>query len=111
MKLQQALEHHHRAITLLNSTYKTFEDPKILLSIIRELNQSLEALLISGKHPLKQKITQILHKKQQSPVEFRRQKKYVLCDENYNIETISVEEVQSFCDDIKALIRLKYRKE
>ncbi len=52
-----------------------------------------------------QDIKNILAEHKKSPVEFRRQDKFVICSDNYRLKVISIENIKAYIEKAKAFIR------
>lgn len=125
--LKEAWNHYHTADHLLNVTYPLIKDPKLLLGIITTLNNTLscalnyfiesnyEASLLHKLHLIQQQkitlskdslnlihsINDLLQHHQKSPVEFPRNNKMIICTKEYQLHTISKEDIKEMLQKTK----------
>ncbi|MFC1723776.1 hypothetical protein ACFL0V_06555 [Nanoarchaeota archaeon] len=116
---------------MLENTYPTVQDPKLLLAIIDDIFISLTHLMkhfiknkkdipslfesfkaISKSHGFSDedlnfilKMKKILQDHKDSKVEFTRKDKFIICLEHYKLEPIGVEEVKAYIFKAKYLLR------
>ena len=125
--LKEAWEHYHAAEHLLKVTYPLLKDPKLLLGIITTIYNTLSTALnyfleshyddqlIQKFHLLQQKkihlpkesenlihsINNLKMQHQQSPIEFSRKNKMVICTREYHLQTISQENIKELLQKTK----------
>ena len=68
---------------------------------------------IAPKHNLDAKsldmvieVKDILIKHRQSPVEFTRKDKFVICDEDYKMKTVHLEDIKAYIESARTLVKL-----
>lgn len=128
---------------LLDITYRTIQEPKLLIGVITNLFSSLEhaltALLIyehsllliphydnkfesklaifqsssAKRNHLPQKYLELIKKlhyltnlHKTSPVEFQRGNKLVLCDQDYQLEPLTIELAQTYLEQTRQFLTL-----
>ncbi len=128
MSFKKAFQHYKNADHLLTVTFPLIKDPKLFLGIIENILKVLEIYfdqLIETKEPsleakvrllttknicdedilqLALKLNSILVKHKFSPVEFRKKEMFVICNENYDLEIITVEELKLYLRQTKQLL-------
>jgi len=55
------------------------------------------------------RIQEILHQQKQSPVEFKRGNDHIICSDDYDLEVISVKDVENFLNQTKKILNLLNR--
>jgi hypothetical protein len=133
---------------MLIHTYPVVNDPKLILAVAGDiysaLTSSIEAVLakenrkaddfhgnfkafkeIAPKHSFKQDdielintIHNIITEHKESPVEFARKDKFVICDEKYNLDVLSHEDMKKylfrarlFIEAVESIVREKQKDE
>ena len=100
--MNKALQYYKNAEHLLNVTFPLIKDPKLFLGIVENLDKALQELEANPK--LLQHLQSILEKHKLSPIEFRKKEMFVICDDNYDLEIVTVEELKLYLKEIKHLL-------
>jgi len=127
---QEALEQYAAAQHILHKTYPAIDDEKLLLGVISNLLKSIEytmaEVLEQNNHPVQdsfeakfqlfrnhipQNFVNLINDLQEikkfqktSSVDFRRQGKFVMCGENYNLKYLQAKDVQHYLEQVKDLL-------
>ncbi|HLC52471.1 MAG TPA: hypothetical protein VJI98_04470 [Candidatus Nanoarchaeia archaeon] len=124
MSKEKAWEQHDVANYLLNTTYPAIGDPKLLLTILHNIHASLNAAMdaIIGKNSLtfKQKtiktqtkgfntlfiqdINGLIELHQKSPIEFSKEGRYVICNEDYRLKFVTTQTIQELLTKTKLFL-------
>jgi len=67
--------------------------------ITRRYNINIEYLTLI------QEVDDIMKQHKKSPIEFRRQDKFVICSENYRMKVISIDKIKEFIEKTKQFIK------
>src|SRR3989344_718802 len=113
--LSQAWQKYEVAHYLLKTTYPAVKDHKLLITILSNIQTSLnEAMgsLTSQQLTFREKLAylqkrgfninfiqelqEIIEAQQKSPLEFVKQDKYIICNDNYNLRYLTVDKIKEF---------------
>jgi len=127
---QEALEQYAAAHHILYKTYPAVDDEKLLLGVINNLLKSVEYAMVEVleknnhlppksfeakfnlfRNYIPQNFVNLINDLQEikkfqknSPVDFRRQGKFVMCGENYNLKYLQAKDVQHYLEQVKDLL-------
>ena len=113
--LNNAWKKYEVANYLLKTTYPAVKDPKLLLTVLSNIHSSLqEAMnyLLGPQLTFREKLAdlqrkgikinfiqelhEILESHQKSPLEFTRQNKFIICNDNYNLRYLTADKIKEF---------------
>ncbi len=135
----RALQKLKVADHMLTMTYPLVEDPKILVSVLENVQQSMDDVihnkLLKARQEKKiplysdteqgrfsafmeylaknyskktiqhiKEVYETLQEHKKSPVEFRRKKTFVICDEQYQTKTLSEATLKEYIQTVKELV-------
>lgn len=138
---RKAVQQYEAAFHLMHATYSLLGDPKLLLGIMHNLEQSfyhgIDAVLeyerqlhlvppypnnpqsklelfrsrclSRNKIPANllavvQEMKELIEMKEKCPVEFQKGTRYVLCSKNYQLKTVSLDEIKVYLAKTKEFI-------
>lgn len=112
---EQAWQKYEMARYLLKTTYLAVQDPKLLVTILSNIHSCLDeamSYLIGPKLTFQEKLAylqrkgfqisflqelnELIRSHHQSPVEFSRQEKYIICSDNYHLRYLTPGKVDKF---------------
>ena len=99
-EIQQALQ---RAEALVETNYKLTGEVKLLPLAVQHLQKAMEESWAGkgAKPELLKKLEALTHKKKQSPVEFVRKEKFVMCSDDYKTTIIDEKKVKALIQETK----------
>ena len=120
---EKAWQKYEVARYLLRNTYPSIKDPKLLITILSNIHDSLDqamAYLIGPQLSFREKIAylqrkgfktnfieelhEILESHKNSPIEFSRQDKYVICNDRYGLRFLTEAKMKEFLEQNKSML-------
>ena len=107
--MKKILNHLDRAEQIVRVVYPLAHDPKVLLDALKELEKTVPYILQirprleRQDEMLLQEIQNLLEKHVKAPVEFSRDRKFVMCSPKYDLTQISASKVSEYVKQFKRL--------
>jgi len=108
---EQVLHYVSRAEQLLRVVYPLSKEPKVLVDVCKELSKAFPFMVrITISLPEEQQkviddVEAILEKHAKSPVEFSRDKKFIICSDGYDLTQLTTEKITRYLNTIKQFVK------
>jgi hypothetical protein len=120
---EKAWQQYEVAKYLLKTTYPAVKDPKLLVTILTNIHNSLNEAMghligpnLSYREKIAymqrkgfqttfiQKINEIMELHQTSPIEFSKQGKFVICSPDYKMRHLDIKNIEEFLEQNKIVL-------
>ncbi|MBS3128187.1 hypothetical protein J4410_03510 [Candidatus Woesearchaeota archaeon] len=104
------LQHLARAEQLLRVVYPLSQNPKVLLDACKEIQKGIPFLLQLNlemsvqQEAMINEIQKIIEKHEQAPVEFSKDKRFVICSPEYDLTQLSSQNITHYLTELRSLI-------